>query len=70
MKSTGNPNRHRNTPPPTQNENPAGKPQRLERNRLYRGDCRELLPSLPDCSVDLVLTDGPYFIQGFEVRQT
>lgn len=26
---------------------------------LYRGDCRDILPSLP--SVDLVLTDPPYF---------
>lgn len=27
---------------------------------LYHGDCRELLPSLPDRSVDCVITDPPY----------
>jgi site-specific DNA-methyltransferase (adenine-specific) len=27
---------------------------------LYHGDCRELLPLLPDNSADLVLTDPPY----------
>jgi site-specific DNA-methyltransferase (adenine-specific) len=27
---------------------------------IYHGDCREVLPSLPDNSVDLVLTDPPY----------
>ena len=56
--------RHRNTSPPAQRENPASKPRQLERNRLYLGDCRELLPLVPDCSVDLVLPDGPYFLDG------
>lgn len=28
---------------------------------LYLGDCLEVLPTLPDNSVDLVLTDPPYF---------
>ncbi len=59
------PNRRRNTPPPSQNENPAGKPRKLERNHLYRGDCRKLLALLADCTIDLVITDGPYFIYGF-----
>jgi site-specific DNA-methyltransferase (adenine-specific) len=59
-----NPNRHRNAPPPSPNENPVGEPRKLESNRLYRGDCRDMLPSLLDSSVDLVLTDGPYFICG------
>ena len=27
---------------------------------LYHGDCRELLPLIPEASVDLVLTDPPY----------
>ena len=27
---------------------------------IYHGDCREILPQLPDNSVDLVLTDPPY----------
>lgn len=27
---------------------------------IYHGDCREILPELPDGSVDLVLTDPPY----------
>ena len=27
---------------------------------IYHGDCREILPQLPDKSVDLVLTDPPY----------
>jgi len=29
---------------------------------IYHGDCREILPQLPDKSVDLVLTDPPYGI--------
>lgn len=28
---------------------------------LHLGDCREVLPTLPDNSVDLILTDPPYF---------
>lgn len=27
---------------------------------IYNGDCREVLPQLPDKSIDLVLTDPPY----------
>ena len=36
---------------------------------IYHGDCREILPSIPDKSIDLVLTDPPYGIKrdkGFE----
>jgi site-specific DNA-methyltransferase (adenine-specific) len=28
--------------------------------RVLPGDCREVLPTLPDCSVDAVVTDPPY----------
>jgi len=28
---------------------------------LHNGDCLEVLPTLPDASVDLILTDPPYF---------
>lgn len=27
---------------------------------IYHGDCREILPTIPDGSIDLVLTDPPY----------
>lgn len=27
---------------------------------IYHGDCREVLPTLGDCSIDQVLTDPPY----------
>ena len=27
---------------------------------IYHGDCREILPQLPEASVDLILTDPPY----------
>jgi len=30
--------------------------------KIFHGDCREILPTLPDNSVDLVLTDPPYGI--------
>ena len=30
--------------------------------KLYRDDCLEMIDQLPDCSVDLVLTDPPYNI--------
>jgi len=32
----------------------------LELNRIYCGDCLELMREMPDKSVDLVLTDPPY----------
>lgn len=28
---------------------------------IYNGDCLHVLPDLPDNSVDLILTDPPYF---------
>ncbi len=31
-------------------------------NRIIHGDCREVLKTLPDSSVDFVLTDPPYFV--------
>ena len=31
---------------------------------IYHGDCREILPTFPDKSFDLVLTDPPYGILG------
>jgi DNA modification methylase len=32
-------------------------------NRIIHGDCREVLKTLPDGSVDFVLTDPPYFVR-------
>ena len=34
----------------------------LELNRIYQGDCLELMREMPDKCVDLVLTDPPYGI--------
>jgi len=34
----------------------------LERNKIYCGDCLELMKEIPDKSIDLVLTDPPYGI--------
>jgi site-specific DNA-methyltransferase (adenine-specific) len=34
----------------------------LEINRIYCGDCLELMKKIPDKSIDLVLTDPPYGI--------
>jgi site-specific DNA-methyltransferase (adenine-specific) len=34
----------------------------LELNRIYCGDCLELMKEIPDKSVDLVLTDPPYSV--------
>ena len=31
--------------------------------RLYNGDCMEVLKSLPDNSVDLIVTNPPYLIE-------
>jgi hypothetical protein len=31
-----------------------------DRATIYHGDCREVLRSLPDCSVDSIVTDPPY----------
>ena len=32
----------------------------IEFDRIYQGDCLELLPRIPDKSTDMVLTDPPY----------
>lgn len=34
----------------------------LELNKIYCGDCLELMKSIPDKSIDLVLADPPYWI--------
>lgn len=34
----------------------------LELNKIYLGDCLELMKQIPDKSIDLVLTDPPYWI--------
>lgn len=31
---------------------------------LYHGDCREIIKNIPDSSIDLIVTDPPYFIDG------
>lgn len=38
----------------------------MDRFQLLQGDCRDLLPALVDQSIDLVITDPPYFIDGFD----
>ncbi len=30
--------------------------------RIYQGDCLEILAQIPECSVDLVFADPPYFL--------
>jgi DNA modification methylase len=32
----------------------------LELNKIYCGDCLDLMKQIPDKSIDLVLTDPPY----------
>jgi len=34
--------------------------QKLKTNIIYHGDCREVLPTLPDECVDLIVTSPPY----------
>ncbi|MBI5034889.1 MAG: site-specific DNA-methyltransferase [Chloroflexi bacterium] len=36
------------------------KPVKLETNIIHRGDCREILPTLPDECIDLIVTSPPY----------
>jgi site-specific DNA-methyltransferase (adenine-specific) len=36
----------------------------MEKFKIYNGDCRNLLKYIPDNSVDLIVTDPPYFIDG------
>lgn len=40
----------------------------LELNRIYQGDCLELMKKLPDNSMDMVLTDPPYGINYLSTR--
>ena len=39
----------------------ASKEQRIGACRFIQGDCREVLPTLPDASVQLLVVDPPYF---------
>ncbi|KAF0216870.1 MAG: DNA methylase N-4/N-6 domain-containing protein [bacterium] len=32
----------------------------LQQDYLYNGDCRDILPTLPDSSIDLIVTSPPY----------
>jgi len=32
----------------------------MELNKIYQGDCLDVLPTLPDNSVDSIVTDPPY----------
>ena len=32
----------------------------MELNKIYHGDCLELMPLIPDKSVDMICTDLPY----------
>ena len=41
--------------------NPLMQHWRNESTQLYHGDCLDVLPLLPDDSVDLILTDPPYY---------
>ena len=36
------------------------KKEKVKKYELMQGDCLELLKDIPDCSVDMVLTDPPY----------
>jgi DNA modification methylase len=35
----------------------------METNKIYLGDCYELIKQIPDKSVDLIVTDPPYEIE-------
>ena len=41
----------------------------LDLNTIHRGNCMELLKSLPDNSVDLVITSPPYNLQGLKATK-
>ena len=36
----------------------------METNRIYQGDCLEIIKQIGDESIDLVIIDPPYFNQG------
>src|SRR5262249_48932031 len=35
----------------------------LDQSWVVQGDCRRVLADLPDCSMDLIFVDPPYFLQ-------
>jgi len=37
---------------------------------IYHGDCREILPQIPDKSIDLLYSDLPYGLQGSRINFT
>lgn len=37
----------------------------MELNKIYNQDCLEFMSSLPDCSVDMIVTSPPYNFGGF-----
>lgn len=41
----------------------------LELNKIYLGDCLELMKQIPDKSIDLVLTDPPYWINAWKEKE-
>lgn len=41
----------------------------LELNKIYLGDCFELMKEIPDKSVDCILTDPPYGITACEWKE-
>lgn len=42
----------------------------MERNKIYKGDCYELLKAIPDKSIDLIYSDLPYLIKGLSKKKT
>ena len=34
----------------------------MELNKIYQGDCLELMKDIPDKSADLIVTDPPYCV--------
>lgn len=42
----------------------------MELNKIYHGDCLELMKDIPDKSIDLILTDPPYGINLTPQRST
>jgi site-specific DNA-methyltransferase (adenine-specific) len=40
----------------------------METNKLYLGDCKEVLKTLPDESIDCILTDPPYQLSSITKR--
>ena len=41
----------------------------LELNKIYQGDCTELMKSLPTESVDLIIADPPYYTTQWKTKQ-